>query len=723
MALGTAAFPIPFTPVPPLGDLIYTGSDNHVLVTPTDVNSLTLPLNAGGTLTLVGTPSDPSQQLIIAILDPGGNVIATATAAAAGQNVVLETVPLATTGTYTIQISDAGGALGVYDITAYLNSYLKQGTSNFTIGTATDISSSSYVLGPGNADRLAVVGSLPTDVVQPGDAFVTARFYGFYNSAPTIADVLRVNGQGQITKIIAINDGLYYSVGAPQLSPYDNMLYVGVTTNQDDSNGMTDGELLKIDPLTGQQVGVISLPADPAANFWYYPYGFAAAPDGTFWIAQPNSQNIIHVDGTGSLIQSYSVSGTVPESASVGTDGNVYFTGLFGPSGTGIYQLNPSTGSWNYAFFSPDANITSTAPNGGGIWSGDFNYGALRWNYDGSLGEQNGYFGTNMAQYDASGNTWTANWNYWELFRQGPGFQFQLGISAPGAIGVTTWGIDNPNSPPQDTQDFYKFDLIAGQSATIVAKSLNGKSLQITLVDGSGNVLATGVGGSTNVTQDIENFVAPTAGTYYVEITGDPGVQYSLTVTRSANFDIEPNDTINQSQNLDGTNGALGALNRAARSRSGRTTTASTSTARTAAVCHRTPTRRWAATLWPKRSTSSSGCSTRPPVPSCSTRRSQVSSGKAPAATPTSSTTTLPTAGTSRPSTARTADLCWPYQMTRTRSTGSIPSTSLTWAASPTTTRWASTRTPSSSATTTSAVGAGWRRSSRSTRPTPSPAF
>ena len=34
------------------------------------------------------------------------------------------------------------------------------------------------------------------------------------------------------------------------------------------------------------------------------------------------------------------------------------------------------------------------------------------------------------------------------------------------------------------------------------------------------------------------------SGTYYVEITGDPGVKYSLTVTRSANFDIEPNNTI-----------------------------------------------------------------------------------------------------------------------------------------------------------------------------------
>jgi len=275
VALGTVAFPTPLTAVPPLGDLIYTGTDNHVLVTPTDVDGLTLALNAGETLTLIGTPTGSAQQLVITVLDPNNNTIGMATASAPGQAVTLETVPVDSTGTYTIQISDAGGNLGLYSIQAYLNSYIKQGTSNDTIGTAQDLSSSSYLLGPGDADRLGVV---------------------------------------------------------------------------------------------------------------------------------------------------------------------------------------------------------------------------------------------------------------------------------------------DPNPPLQDTQDYYSFDLTQGQSTTIVAESLNGLNLQITLVDGDGNVLATGVGGSTNVDSKIENFVAQATGTYYVEITGDPGVQYSLTVTRSANFDIEPNNTPSTAQSLTGTNGVLGAL-------------------------------------------------------------------------------------------------------------------------------------------------------------------
>ena len=175
MAVGTAAFPTPFKSIPPLGDLIYTGSDTHVLVTPTDVDNLTVNLDPGQTLTVIGTPSTPGLQLVITVLDPGGNVVGTATAPAPGQDAVLETVPVATGGVYTIQVSDAGGNLGLYSVQAYLNSYVKTGTSNVSIGTAQDISGSSYFLGPGNADRLAVVGQpLP---VGPsfGDALVVEQ--------------------------------------------------------------------------------------------------------------------------------------------------------------------------------------------------------------------------------------------------------------------------------------------------------------------------------------------------------------------------------------------------------------------------------------------------------------------------------------------------------------------------------------------------------------------
>ncbi len=558
VALGSAAFGGTFKPVAPAGSLIYTGTDSHVLVTPTDVDYLTVSLNAGETLTLIGTPTTSSLQLAITVLDPSNNVIATATAPAQGANAVIETAPVTTTGTYTIAISDANGNLGLYSIQAYLNSYVKQGTSNDTIATAQDISGSSYLLGSGDADRLGVVGSLPSNVLNVGDVYVSSRFYGFYFSAPSISDILRINNTGQIVQVIPISFDPYLSLSGVELDPANNMLYAAVTTSF--NSGSVDGELLEFNPATGQQVATITLPTDNANDGWYYPYGFSIASDGTFWLSQPNSQNIIHLDSSYNEIASYSTAGMVPESASIGTDGNVYFTGFDGPNGTGIYQLNTTTGAVNYFAFSPAANITTTAPGGSGIWSGDTDYAALRYDYNGNFQQQIGYFGTNQAQTDEAGDIWTTNTSSYALY-QSDQFNDELtGTFVPLPIGLSIWGVDNPNAPTPDTQDYYSFSLAQGQDATIVAKSLNGDNVHITLVDGNGDVLATGVGGSTNVSESIANFVAASDGTYYVEITGDPGVQYSLVVTRGATFTIQPHNSISTAESVTGTSGVLGDL-------------------------------------------------------------------------------------------------------------------------------------------------------------------
>jgi methionine-rich copper-binding protein CopC/protocatechuate 3,4-dioxygenase beta subunit len=559
-----AAFPTPLTAIPPLGDLIYTGSDSHVLVTSTDVNCLTLNLNAGESLTLHGTPTNPGQQLSESVVDPNGNPIGSATAPAAGEDVYLQTVPITTTGTYKIEISDAGGNLGLYTIQAYLNTLLKIGTGNLSIATAIDLTPSSYINGPGNSDRLAILGQLPSDIVTPGSVFVSSRYYGFYNSAPTPSDVLRLNAQGQIAKVIPVSNDPYLSLSGVELDPANNMLYAAVTTSFNGyggpGSGSVNGDLLEFDPVTGAQVATITLPVDNSNYFWYYPYGFQIASDGTFWITQPNSQNIIHLDANYNEVASYSVSGMVPESVTLGTDGNLYIGALNGPNGNGIYQLNPNTGSVSYFYNSPFPQLNSLVPGGASIWSGDFYNGGLRFDYNANTLQNVGFYGTTQVQNDIYGNEWNTNFAYYDVFKFDPSGNEQFGEFVPGPIGVTTWGADNSNPPPQDTQDYYSFSLSAGQSATLAVEALNGKAVHITLVDGSGNVLATGVSGSTNVSEYIQNFVASTDGTFYAEVTGDLGVKYSLTVTRAANFDIEPHNSIYTAQPLTGTNGVLGAL-------------------------------------------------------------------------------------------------------------------------------------------------------------------
>ena len=176
MALGTAAFPTPFTPVPPLGDLIYTGSDSHVLVTPTDVDSLTLALNAGESLSLVGTPSTSTQQLAITVLDPSSKVDRHGHGRGAGaDDRARERGDCHDRHLHDPDQGCRRQPSAFTRIQAYLNSFVKQGTSNLSIPTAADLSGSSYLLGPGNADRLAVVGSLSAGDLQPGDVFVASQ--------------------------------------------------------------------------------------------------------------------------------------------------------------------------------------------------------------------------------------------------------------------------------------------------------------------------------------------------------------------------------------------------------------------------------------------------------------------------------------------------------------------------------------------------------------------
>ena len=66
----------------------------------------------------------------------------------------------------------------------------------------------------------------------------------------------------------------------------------------------------------------------------------------------------------------------------------------------------------------------------------------------------------------------------------------------------------------------------------MAATSLTGASVGVTLLDASGTPLALGTAGATNVSQTISDFVAPADGNYYALVTGQPGTNYSLVVTR-----------------------------------------------------------------------------------------------------------------------------------------------------------------------------------------------
>ena len=542
VAAGTAPFSGTFKGVNPSGSLIYTDSDSQVLVDPTDVDDLDVSLNAGETLTLTGVPNTSSLQLWLTVLDPNGNVVAYTDASAPGQDALIETAPVATTGTYTIVVYDVNGNTGQYTIQATLNAWVKTGTSNDTIATAQDLTGSSYGLDSTGGDRLAATGSLPSEVVSTGDVYVSSRYYGFYYGGPAAA-IVRLNSAGTIVQVIPVPEDTEYSISGVELDPVNNMLYAAVTTSFNGyggpGSGSVDGELLEFNPLTGALVNTITMPVDNSNYYWYYPYGFSIDSSGDFWISQPNSQNIIELDPSYSEIASYSTAGITPESASIGSDGNVYFTGLNGPDGTAIYQLVPSTGAINYFAFSPYANLTTTAPGGTGIWTGDTDYAGLLWSYSGEFEQQIGYYGVNQAQNDQAGNIWETDPAYYDVFKFNSSDQELSGTFVPLPIGLTVWGVDNPNPPAQDTQDYYSFSLNQGQTTTAVVDSLNGtaaRSRSSTPMETSWPPASAEQ--PTSASRSRTSSPRPPARTTS-RSRATPGLQYSVVVTRGADFTLQ----------------------------------------------------------------------------------------------------------------------------------------------------------------------------------------
>ena len=266
-------------PVLPLGSLVYQGSVDALLVSPRDVDTFKLTIDPSQTLAVVVTPVSPSMIVTVSLISPTGNVIGTATSASPGAAIVFPGVQSSKGGTYQIQVT---GAAGPYMVEATLNAYLDQVTApHDSIATALPIDPYSNKIA-GNDTRIAVLGSIGGFAVHPGDAFVAAPGN---HSIDLVSDAT-----GQIINEISISDPMF-SLRGVELGP-NGILYAGVTVSFNGSS--VSGELLKFD-LNGNSLGAVMLPDDLAENFFYYPYGFSVAADGTFWVAQPNSGNVAHV--------------------------------------------------------------------------------------------------------------------------------------------------------------------------------------------------------------------------------------------------------------------------------------------------------------------------------------------------------------------------------------------------------------------------------------------
>jgi hypothetical protein len=545
------AYPTPLSPKAPSGSLIYDPTVTNVIAPAGDSDQFTLNVNAGQTMTVV--VQSPTLQGTITLTDPNGKQIGSGTASAVGKDAVLQTVPVTVGGTYTLSVGGASGTTGLFTARIILNSAVQNelhgGPSDDTIATAQDLTSAFLSLGTAGGSRAAVLGEVPGGA--PSGGVVIGERKDQFGSPG--GQIVILDNFGNLFSTItnsAIQAGV---VQDARLGP-DNTIYLGVDTAPGSGQG---GEFLHFD-LSGNLLGIIHLPNDPGFGF-YYPFGFAVAPDGTFWVPQPNSGHVVHVDASGNLIRSYFVGGNA-EDAAVRSDGQVFIANTnFGV----VQQLDPVSGSVSVFTFQASIPVGVTFASVGGNGSlvvSDFFRGV---EFFDTFGNQVNFipaFLASKSETDPNSNVFVPSFAFQDLrkFTNFGGFLFDQRLSGP-PIGVAVFGVDAPPPPPPDTSDYYSFTLAAGQSTTIALSDVSSGLANVDLENAAGTILAFGQAVGTSVTQAILDFAAPASGTYYVHVTGS-GVQYNLVVTRAATFSLGSNHSSANSQDVTNTNGVLSAI-------------------------------------------------------------------------------------------------------------------------------------------------------------------
>ncbi|HEX4792574.1 MAG TPA: M36 family metallopeptidase [Humisphaera sp.] len=157
-------FPSPFFAEIPAAPLIWERTTTGTIAPAGDSDSFTLNLDAGQTLSALVSAADGSElRPKIDLLDGSNQLIASASAGAAGQPAILQTGAIVTGGIYTLRVSSLAGTLGNYSIRAILNAAVVTqnagGPAGNSIAAAQNINGSFVSLGKG-ATRGTVLGQL-----------------------------------------------------------------------------------------------------------------------------------------------------------------------------------------------------------------------------------------------------------------------------------------------------------------------------------------------------------------------------------------------------------------------------------------------------------------------------------------------------------------------------------------------------------------------------------
>jgi extracellular elastinolytic metalloproteinase len=544
---GVFPFPTPLAAQNPLGSLAYEGAFSATIGFAGDTDSFTITLDAPQVLNVSVTPH-ATLQPSLTVTGPGTNQ--SVSAAGAGAAAQLNAISITTAGTYTFIVGGVANTIGTFAIRPVLNASTEAeligGPTNNTTGTAQNLATTLLNLGGGVSSatirgQTEVSPAALVNEVEPNGTTATANSGATYFAAPN-NNLYHIGISGTIS---SGTDADYFNIGQLQVGDVITLTESGAPSLR----GTNTNTLVRL--YRGGSTSIIASDDDSGPGLDALLYRFTVTTADTYYVRAHRLSST----NTGSYQLGIWLenSGTAPNTG--GT-----FTAEVESNNT-VGTANNASNAWRPLSYFASAAGSITAGDTD-IFSYQFTAGDLVTIVTDSISgliPQAALLntaGTTIATEDGSssvGGSGGFSPIYSYVIPTTGTYYFRVtgGSGSTGSYSANVFLATTASLPTVPLgQDLYSFTLAAGQSASAIIDNLSPGTVEIAFLDIGGGVVATGVAGPTNFDAIVANFIAPAAGTYFLRVTGAPGIDYQATVVTGGTFDAEPNNSFGTAQQL-----------------------------------------------------------------------------------------------------------------------------------------------------------------------------
>lgn len=561
MDFGVVPFPGAFAPVSPLGSLAYAATATGIIGTSGDMDTFTLKIEAGQLLAVQAFSAAGWQPRVV-VRNAQGDVVASGGGGAASQTLLLPAVEIVQAGVFTLEVSAPDGSTGEFTLQPLLNATHEaeeqSGATNDSLATA-QLLQEAFTSPNGVAERALVIGK--------ADAAGNAMVEREPNATNTTATVLNGNFLAPAGDLYQLEidaaqgdsaDTDWFGLGTLEAGDVLTITLSGVGSDR----GTLDDPLLFVYVRTA--VGETFLTSDddagPGTDSRIYRYTLPTT--GAYFI---EAQDFVFAS-TGSydltvLLENQGPAPATTDATSAESEPNNSIATAHDVSASWRKVVRQSTTSGNIAR-SDDVDYYRAELKAGDLLTVDVQ-SALGWQPSVEL-----YGSRGLAVAVDRGDDFTGRASVY-AFRVVVGGSYYMRVGAAFGTGDYELNLfvssENPPVLAVAAADYYSIELAAGQSLSLAIDATNPQPIALELHDAAGNLLASGLSG-VSADQSINDFRAPSDGTYYAVVSASRGPSYRLLAARDATIELERNDRpasaqFVESRAVDGVQHVLGRFN------------------------------------------------------------------------------------------------------------------------------------------------------------------